>query len=157
MNLLFYTLALAVVFWHGYVHAMGLYRARLHGRLVGLPLLLSLPVVAFTFVLDVVLQVTAFARVFWERPHRPRFERRQVVKWGRVWSVPWPVGDWFVTHRLRRYIAAGPALGWRWRLAHAICHYLADPFDPTGAHCDDDPPTLAEATTKTTSGKDAPT
>jgi hypothetical protein len=54
-----YTLAALYIFWHGYIHAMGLYRAWLKGRLVGLPLLLSLPVLAVTFLLDVVLQRTS--------------------------------------------------------------------------------------------------
>jgi len=40
MSLLTYTIAALFIFWHGYIHAMGLYRARLQGRLVGLPLLL---------------------------------------------------------------------------------------------------------------------
>jgi len=144
MTLIAYTLAALFVFWHGFVHAMGLYRAWLKGRLVGLPLLLSLPVLLITFALDVLLQFTVAALVFWRWPEQVGIERRQVVKWGRVWSVPWPVGDWFVTHRLRRYIASGPALGWRYRFAHSICFYLADPFDPTGAHCDSDPPELKD-------------
>jgi hypothetical protein len=70
MTLALYTFAAMLVFWHGYVHAMGLYRARLQGRLVGLPLLLSLPVVFVTFLLDVLLQFTVFALVFWQWPRR---------------------------------------------------------------------------------------
>jgi hypothetical protein len=48
VSLLTYTIAALFTFWHGYIHAMGLYRARLQGRPVGLPLLLSLPVLAVT-------------------------------------------------------------------------------------------------------------
>jgi hypothetical protein len=137
-------LILLIVFANGYFHAMGVYRAHLKGRLNGLPLLLCAPVLLITFALDVLLQFTVAALVFWRWPEEVGIERRDVVNWGRVWSVPWPVGDWFVTHRLRRYIAAGPALGWRYRFAHSICFYLADPFDPTGAHCDSDPPELKD-------------
>jgi hypothetical protein len=142
-----YTFGAVLLFWHGYVHAMGLYRARLQGRLKGLPLVLALPVVSITFVLDVLLQFTVASLVFWRWPEQVGVKLQPVVKWGRVWSVPWPVGDWFVTHRLRRYIAGGEALGWRYRVAHLVCHYLADPFDPTGAHCDSDPPELRDGKT----------
>jgi hypothetical protein len=137
-----YAILALFAFWHGYVHAMGLYRARLQGRLVGLSLIMSLPVVFVTFLLDVLLQFTVVALIFWEWPTEPGFTTRQAVKFGRTWTIPWPRGDWFVTDRLRRYIAAGPELGWRYKLAWATCYYLADPFDPTGAHCDSETPTL---------------
>jgi hypothetical protein len=126
------------VFWHGYIHAMGLYRAKLQGRLKGLPLILCIPVVVITFLLDVFLQLTVASLVFWQWPIGLGFEWRKV----RGITVPWPVGDWFVTHRLRRYIAMGPSSGWRYRLAHSICYYLTDPFDPTGEHCDSESPVL---------------
>lgn len=138
LSFIWYLTLSLFLFWHGYVHAMGLYRAKLQGRLNGLPLILSLPVVAFTFLLDVILQMTVASVVFWQKPKGLGFEKRQ---W-RGMTLPWPVGDWFVTHRLRRYIAMGPSAGWRYRLAQAVCHYLADPFDPTGAHCDSDTPVL---------------
>jgi hypothetical protein len=134
-----YTLLVCWVFWHGYIHAMGLYRARLKGRLVGLPLVMSIPVILVTFVLDVILQFTVASLVFWEKPTGVGFEKRKV----KGITVPWPVGDWFVTDRLRRYIAQGS--GWRFTVADVICYRLTDPFDPTGAHCDSDPPVLAEA------------
>lgn len=144
MIILGYVVLSLLAFWHGYVHAMGLYRAKLQGRLVGLPLLLSLPVVFVTFVLDVLIQLTVASVVFWQWPAGLGVAMRPVRIRGRVLTLPVPVGDWFVTHRLRRYIAAGPALGWRYRWAYSICHYLADPFDPTGAHCDSDEPTLKD-------------
>jgi uncharacterized membrane protein YecN with MAPEG domain len=68
MTAMLWVLGALFVFWHGYVHAMGLYRARLQGRLVGLPLLLSLPVLSVTFALDVILQFTVAALVFWRWP-----------------------------------------------------------------------------------------
>jgi hypothetical protein len=139
MTIAIYTLLVCWVFWHGYIHAMGLYRARLKGRLVGLPLVLSIPVVLVTFILDVILQFTVASLVFWEKPTGVGFETRKV----KGVTVPWPVGDWFVTDRLRRYIAQGE--GWRFKVADVICYRLTDPFDPTGAHCDSDPPVLAEA------------
>lgn len=136
MTAVLYILFVCWVFWHGYIHAMGLYRARLQGRLVGLPLIMSLPVIVVTFALDVLLQFTVAAVVFWQFPIGVGFEKR---KYKGV-TVPWPVGDWFVTDRLRRYISQGN--GWRHKIASVICKYLADPFDPTGAHCDSDPPVL---------------
>lgn len=139
MELWFYILFTCWVFWHGYIHAMGLYRAKLQGRLVGLPLVLSLPVIFVTFALDVILQFTVASLVFWEKPTGVGFGKREF----KGVTVPWPVGDWFVTDRLRRYIAQGS--GWRFKVADVICKYLADPFDPTGAHCDSEVPKLAEA------------
>lgn len=143
MKILLYTALICWVFWHGYIHAMGLYRARLQGRLVGLPLVLSVPVIAVTFLLDVLIQFTVASLVFWQWPTGIKLGRHEY----KGVSLPWPEGDWFVTHRLRRYIAAGPDLGWRYKVAHVICYRLTDPFDPTGAHCDSDEPRLAEAKT----------
>lgn len=118
------TLATLWAFYLLYVLMMGAYRAFLRRRLQGLNLLLLSPPLLVAFALDVLLQFTLAWLVFWDRP---------------------AAGDWFVTHRLRRYIAAGPALGWRWRVADVLCRRLLDPFDPTGAHCDNEKPTLAEA------------
>jgi len=129
------------VFWHLYIHAMGLYRAKLSGRLVGLPLVLSVPVIVVTFLLDAILQFTVASLVFWEWPKGLKVAKHTI----KGITVPWIAGDVFVTHRLRRYIAAGPSLGWRFKVADVICYRLTDPFDPTGAHCDSDAPTLAEA------------
>lgn len=142
MKAALYTIIAMLVFWHGYVHAMGLYRAKLQGRLVGLSLIMASPVVLVTFILDVLIQFTVASAVFWQWPKDIGIGRHTFRFNGREVSVPFPVGDWFLTHRLRRYIAAGDGLGWRYRLAYSICHYLADPFDPTGAHCDSDPPEL---------------
>lgn len=146
MHLAAYTLLACWVFWNLYVYSMGLYRAKLQGRLVGLPLVLASPLILLTFVLDALLQFTVASLAFWRLPEGVGFAPRSFIKFGRTITVPWwPVGDWFVTHRLRRYIAAGPALGWRFRMAEVICRRLTDPFDPTGAHCDSEPPKLAEA------------
>lgn len=145
LDIALFAVLITWAFWHGYVHAMGLYRAKLKGRLVGLPLLMSLPVVAITFVLDIFIQFTVASLIFWEWPRDVgRLERRPVRMFGRSVTLPVPTGDLFVTHRLRRYIAAGPSLGWRFSLADVVCHRFTDPFDPTGAHCDSDPPALAE-------------
>lgn len=105
------TLILLILFWHGYIYCMGLYRAYLTGRLKGLSLALCAPVVAITFLLDFIAQVTVFSLAFLEWPR-----------------------EWLVTYRLRRHMA-GPD-SWRRRWADYICKHLLDPFDPTGAHCD---------------------
>lgn len=140
MKLSAYLFLASWVFWHLYIHAMGLYRARLSGRLVGLPLVLSVPVIAVTFLLDAFLQFTVASLVFWRWPEGLKLTKHQV----KGVTVPWIAGDVFVTHRLRRYIAAGPGLGWRFKVADVICFRLTDPFDPTGAHCDSEPPVLSE-------------
>ena len=106
-------------FWLLYVFTMGLYRAFLLRRLRGLSLLLCAPVVVVAFAVDLVMQLTVFTVVFREAPR-----------------------DWLVTHRLRRYLRELPATHWRRRWADYLCKHLLDPFDPTGAHCDSDTPTL---------------
>jgi hypothetical protein len=111
------TLLSSWVFWMLYVYTMGLYRARLAGRLKGFSLILASPAVAVAFAVDVVFQVTVFSIAFLDPPR-----------------------DFLVTDRLRRYLR-GPD-GWRKRWAEYFCHYLLDPFDPTGMHCDSDPPKL---------------
>lgn len=113
------TLAALWVFWLLYVFTMGLYRAFLMGRLKGLSLLMCAPVVAVAFVVDLLMQFTVFSIVFAEVPR-----------------------DWLVTHRLRRYMRELPPEHWRRRWADYLCHHLLDPFDPTGAHCDSEPPAL---------------
>lgn len=113
------TLAALWVFWLLYVFTMGLYRALLMGRLKGLSLLMCAPVVAVAFVVDLLMQFTVFTIVFAEVPR-----------------------DWLVTHRLRRYMRELPPEHWRRRWADYLCHHLLDPFDPTGVHCDSDPPAL---------------
>lgn len=105
------------VFWNAFVYTQGLYRAFLAGRLKGLPLLMAAPVVALAFVLDFLFQMTVFNVLFWEFPRH-----------------------WLVTYRLRDHIKTGK--GWRYRLADYICKHMLDPFDPTGAHCDSEPPSL---------------
>ena len=105
-------------FWVLYVVMMGCYRAKLAGRLKGLNFIMAGPFLAAAFVLDFVMQMTVFTLVFAELPRH-----------------------WLVTNRLRAYIAQGS--GWRCRWAEYLCRHLLDRFDPTGAHCDSDPPSLA--------------
>lgn len=121
MGILLQALAILVVFYWLYVLMMGVYRAFLKKKLQGLALVLLAPPLAVAFLLDVVLQFTLAALIFVEWPRK---------------------GEWFVTHRLRSYIRQGS--GWRWRIADVLCRRMLDPFDPTGAHCDDKPPTLNE-------------
>lgn len=112
-------LAALWAFWLLYVFTMGLYRAFLLRRLRGLSLVLCAPVVAVAALVDLVMQLTVFTVVFADLPR-----------------------DWLVTHRLRRYMRELPAHHWRRRWADHLCHHLLDPFDPTGAHCDSETPTL---------------
>ena len=125
MTTAFLILAALWAFWCLYVFTMGLYRAFLLGRLKGLSLVLSAPVVAVAFAIDLLMQITLFAVVF----------------------LDWP-RDWLVTHRLRRYMRELPPEHWRHRWASYLCHHLLDPFDPTGAHCDSDAPAYQPITKK---------
>lgn len=124
MIALFLTLATLYAFWLLYVLCMGFYRAWLHRRLRGLSAVLGAIPVGIALLVDLVMQFTVFALVFLELP--------PLRKYGR-WTLP----ELLVTHRLRRYSRGG--MGWRTRWAGALCLHLLDPFDPTGAHCDEDP------------------
>ena len=96
--------------WNAYVLVMGLYRAHLAGRLVGVPHLLSLPTVAIGYGLDIATNLSVATLIFADMPREA-----------------------LVTDRLKRY-KAGPA-DWRRSLAEWACDHLLDPFDPTGDHC----------------------
>ena len=105
-----WTLAFVWIFWGLYVLVMGLYRAKLAGRLNHYVYALALPYLALGVLVDVVANVTLFSVVFLELPH-----------------------ELLVTKRLVRHMRAGA--GWRYRVARAICTKLLDVFDPSGAHC----------------------
>lgn len=111
------------VFWCLYVFGMGIYRAWLMRRLRGLSAVMAAPVVGVALLVDAVAQFTVFTLVFLELP--------PVRRYGRI-----PLPELLVTHRLRRYSRGG--MGWRTRWADELCMHLLDPFDPTGAHCDED-------------------
>lgn len=99
-------------FWALYVLIMGLYRAHLAGRLVGLSRILAMPLVLVGVAVDVLAQYTLAVLIFADFPH-PH--------------------DRLVTQRLERYLLT--RTDWRHRLAAAICTGLLDPFDPRGRHC----------------------
>lgn len=119
-------------FWCLYVFGMGIYRAWLMHRLKGMSAIMAAPIIAVALVVDAAAQFTLFALAFLEIPPM----RRYMI--GRL-SIKLP--ELLVTHRLRRYSRGG--MGWRTHLAHKICQHLLDPFDPTGAHCDEEPAVLA--------------
>lgn len=110
MTWLLCTPAFLWAFWGLYVLVMGLYRARLDGRLTRTLYVLSAPYLLLGAVVDVAANLTVFSFLFLEVPR-----------------------EWFVTQRLQRLMRGGP--GWRQRVAKAICHKLLDMFDPSGAHC----------------------
>lgn len=118
------TMATLYAFWALYVLCMSFYRAWLHRRLRGLSAVLASPWVGLALVIDALMQFTVFTIVFRELPPMRRYGR---------WTLP----ELLVTHRLRRYSRGG--MGWRTRWADDLCLHLLDPFDPTGAHCDEDP------------------
>jgi hypothetical protein len=103
-------LAYLYAFWCVYVLVMGIYRAHLSHRLVGLNKVLAMPVVALGYLMDVIANVVVAPVVFLDRPR-----------------------EWLVTTRLLRYKRTDT--GWRCRLATIICDSILDPFDPTDDHC----------------------
>ena len=92
---------------------MGMYRAKLAGRLTGTSLVLAYPAIIIAVVVDWITNWTIAAVVFWELPKSAKE---------------------LVTQRLTRYIAEDT--GWRNRAASWICRSLLDLFDPTDNHCD---------------------
>ncbi len=98
------------VFYMLYVYTMGVYRAKLSGRLQGLALLLLYPIVVVAALFDVLCNLTLACIIFAEPPK-----------------------EWLVTARLKRHHASDG--GWRAALAGYVCDRLLDPFDPTGDHC----------------------
>lgn len=125
---LLHAIATLWAFWCLYVFGMGIYRAWLHRRLRGLSAVMAAPLVAVALAVDALMQFTVFTAVFRELPPLRAYTvgRRQI-------TLP----ELLVTHRLRRYSRGG--MGWRTRWADELCLHLLDPFDPTGAHCDEDP------------------
>jgi len=107
---LFSMLAYLYAFWCAYVLVMGIYRAHLSHRLVGLNKAMALPVVAIAYAMDVAANWIIAPLVF----------------------LDWP-REALVTARLVRYKRSDT--GWRNRLANFICEHLLDVFDPTGDHC----------------------
>ena len=105
-----WSLAISWLLWLFYVMTMGFYRARLSGRLKGLPLVLASPFIIIAFLIDVLVQLTVATVVFRDIPRH-----------------------WLVTSRLQVYIDHGK--GWRHDWAQSICKYLLDPFDPSDDHC----------------------
>ena len=107
---LFSVLAYLYAFWCAYVLVMGIYRAHLSQRLVGLNKAMALPVVAIGYAMDVAANWIIAPLVF----------------------LDWP-REALVTARLIRY--KRDDAGWRNRIANFICEHLLDVFDPTGDHC----------------------
>lgn len=103
-------LAYLYAFWCAYVLVMGIYRAHLADRLVGLNKVMALPVVAVAYAMDVAANWIIAPLVF----------------------LDWP-REALVTSRLIRYKRDDH--GWRRQIADFICERLLDVFDPTGDHC----------------------
>lgn len=111
MTTIFNAAVLCYALWLLYVLVMGLYRAKLQGRISRVALVLGFPVYALGYLLDVLVQLTIATVLFLELPR-----------------------EGLVTGRLTRHIKRGH--GWRRALSVWICHHLLDPFDPRGTHCD---------------------
>lgn len=99
--------------WYLYLIVMGLYRAKLLGRLSKPAIVLGSPALVFGWLLDWLINWTIAA----------------------AWFGEWPrsFGE-LVTDRLQRYIAGPP--GRNKKHARIICSHLLDPFDPNPeGHC----------------------
>lgn len=112
IELAIYAVSFLWLFWGMYVLVMGLYRAKLDGRLTPLTYALSLPFLLVGLAMDVVANATVASVLFLEPPR-----------------------EWLVTERLQRHIATR-RFTWRYKLATWVCTHLLDFVDPTGAHCD---------------------
>lgn len=97
-------------FWGLYVLVMGLYRAKLQGRLTREAYVMGWPYYAIGLAVDLLANLTIFSLLMLELPR-----------------------EWLVTSRLKRHIAAGS--GWRHDFAAYLCDNLLDPLDPKGEHC----------------------
>lgn len=97
-------------FWALYVLVMGLYRAKLDGRLTGVALWLGWPWYAFGWAVDLLSNIFLATVLFVDPPR-----------------------ELMVTIRFQRYMR-GPD-GWRKVVASWVCTNLLDYFDPTGKHC----------------------
>lgn len=105
-----YTLLYLYAFWFVYIGVMGIYRAHLDGRLVGVTKWLCVPAVVLGVLMDVAANIVLASLIFVELPK-----------------------EWLVTQRLTRYLNG--EYGWRTRVAATVCVNLLDIFDPTGKHC----------------------
>lgn len=110
MRVALYLIAFLWLFWVLYVFTMGMYRAKLQGRLTKPALVLGYPFVVLAVVADMLCNVTLAALLFREWPR-----------------------ELLVTKRLQRYLA-GPD-GWRKDRARWICQSLLDPLDARDRHC----------------------
>lgn len=100
--------------WYLYLIVIGLYRAKLQGRLGRTALFLGAPALIIGWLLDWLVNWTIAALWFWEFPKQPME---------------------LVTGRLSRYIAE-PEYSFRKHCAAIICGHLLDVFDPSPyGHC----------------------
>jgi hypothetical protein len=114
MEYVFYAIAAVAFFWASwalYVFSMGIYRAYLNRKLVGLNLVMAWPIVAVAFTIDVLANITIASLIFLDPPE-----------------------ELLVTNRLQRYMA-GDTESWRYKIASYICDHILDIFDPNGNHC----------------------
>lgn len=115
-----FNLGLVLAYLYGffglYVLTMGVYRAKLSGRLswaaTPVAMSLSLPFVILGVLVDAFAQYTLAVLVFLDLPR---------------------LGERLVTARLQRYVATGA--GWRCAVAMWLCDHVLDIFDPDGDHC----------------------
>ena len=106
-----YTALFLWVFWYLYLIVMGLYRAKLKGKLTWPVKVLGAPALIIGIIVDVVAQYTVATVFFLDLPRK---------------------GEHLVTDRLQRYSAG---TGWRKAKADWICSNLLDVFDPHEDHC----------------------
>ena len=115
-----------------FILLMGVYRAKLAGRLSGKLGVLLFPVVVLGVSWDVLCQFTVANLIFLDLP-ACGLSTKSITFRRRVWTITYPYVEYLVTTRLRRLHSGRE--GWRKTLAASICDGLLDVFDPSGDHC----------------------
>ncbi|WP_310611261.1 hypothetical protein [Limnohabitans sp.] len=132
LEYLIFTVLFAWCFYALYVMTMGVYRAKLSGRLTGVSLALLYPFVLVSVFVDVLCQLTLANVIFLEMPLVYLVKRRATL-WRWSFDLTYIYIEPLVTSRLQRLHMQDD--GWRGQLAASICDKLLDVFDPDGDHC----------------------
>jgi hypothetical protein len=107
--------------WVLFTAIMNMRRAQLAGKLHPKVWWMAGELIGLGVIGDFLLQHTLATVIFLDLPRRHGLKGKY---------------EWFLTDRLQRYIAMGPAAGgWRYRYAANVCHGWLDPYDPQRTHC----------------------
>lgn len=96
--------------WILYLAIMSLAKAKKEGTLSKPATYLAYPILAIGYLIDCLVNIVIMTIILLELPK-----------------------EMLVTSRVTRH--KFKSVGWRKRIAVAICKHLLDPFDPSGCHC----------------------